>query len=273
MVIDLGKRASWEKPIAKIVHRHIPSKVLEAVRKIPAARMHHDTMLYLDGLLQAVSEEPVSWLLPKMQTALSRNFAALRAYHACKPVSLASYYEQGIVPLTRNWLVEEAFSLFGGTIPLPEIEGLVAKADLSIRMGLVWFATNPDELTDIAGHYLIMGPECMNCLWDGTDHRFHESQRRQRQRGIPTLFECAVPLADIGSDYKRELTKLLVTEYLKGISETPETEEWVIEFGFSLRRALRPEHILGHTHPAVIYDSHNHGVDYHNLTTRCQWCR
>jgi hypothetical protein len=273
MVIDLGNRASWEEAIGKIVHRYIPEKVLGLVRKIPASRMYDDTMLYLDESLQAAGEQPVEWLLPKAQRAISRNFLALRAYHACKPVSLAPYYEHGIKPLTQDWLVQEAFALFDGTISLPEIKRIVAKADLSLRKGLVWFATSPDELTDWAGHYLILGPECMSNLWHDDEQRFRESQRRQRQRGIPTLFECSVPLADIGSEWKRDLTKLLVTQYLKGLSETPETEEWAIEFGFSLRRALRPEHIQRHTHPAVIYDGHNHGVNFRNPTTRCQWCR
>jgi hypothetical protein len=55
-------------------------------------------------------------------------------------------------------------------------------------------------------------------------------------------------------------------------SDTPETEEWAIEFGFSLRRSLRPKHILGHTHPAIIYDPLNHGAKYHNAVTSCAWC-
>lgn len=273
MVIDLGNRASWEKPVAEIVQRHLPAKVMAAVRKIPAASMYDDTMKYLDEALQSAAETPLSWLLPKMQAAVSRRFRALRAYHACKPTSFESYLERGIVPLTRSWLAQEAFELFEGTIPRAEIGRRVAKADLSIRKGLVWFATNPDELTDMAGHYLILGPECMNCLWHDDGQRFQESQRRQRQRGIPTLFECAVPLVEIDREDKRNLTKLLVTQYLKGLSETSETEDWAIEFGFSLRRALRPEHIVGHSHPAVIYDAHNHGLSYRNPVTRCPYCR
>lgn len=272
MLIDLGDRASWEMEIAKVVQRHIPAEVIEAVRKIPAARMYDDTMAYLDNALLESGEGPVQWLLPKMQAAMSRSFSALRAYHACRPTSMASYHERGLVPLTREWLANEAYELFEGTISRAEIRRRVTKADLSIRKGHVWFATNPDELTEMAGHYLILGPECMNCLWHDDGERFEESQRRQRQRGIPTLFECAVPLAGIDREDKRNLTKLLVTQYLKGLSETPETEDWAIEFGFSLRRALRPEHIVGHTHPVVIYDAHNHGVSYHNPVRTCPWC-
>lgn len=59
--------------------------------------MYDDTMRYLNESLQAVDERSVEELLPKVQRALSRNFSALRAYHACKPVSLAPYYEQGII--------------------------------------------------------------------------------------------------------------------------------------------------------------------------------
>lgn len=235
--------------------------------------MYDDTMAYLEDTLLEAGEGPVSWLLPKIQGAISRSFTALRAYHACKPTSLASYHQQGLVPLTRQWLANEAYSLFEGTIALSEIRRRIAKADLSIRKGHVWFATNPDELTAMsAGHYLIYGPECMNCLWHDDDRLFHESQSRQRRRGIPTLFECAVPLVQINREDKRALTKLLVTLYLKSLSDTPETEEWAIEFGFSLRRSLRPEHILGHTHPAIIYDPLNHGAKYHNTVTSCAWC-
>ncbi|HEY9249531.1 MAG: hypothetical protein WC205_07985 [Opitutaceae bacterium] len=273
MVIDLGNRASWEKMIAQIVQRHVPVEVIEAVRKIPAARMYDDTMKYFEESLQAKGASPLFLLLPKMQGAMSRSFSALRAYHACKPTSLASYHQHGLVPLTRQWLANEAFELFEGTIPRGEISRRVTEADLSIRKGHVWFATNPDELTDMsAGHYLIYGPECMNCLWHDDARLFDESQSRQRRRGIPTLFECAVPLAQIDREDKRALTKLLVTQYLKSLSDTPETEEWAIEFGFSLRRSLRPEHILGHTHPAAIPDQKDYGRDYHNPITTCPFC-
>ena len=273
MVIDLGNRASWEKTITQIVQRHIPVKVIDAVRKIPAARMYDDTMKYLEESLQAEGASPLFLLLPKMQAAMSRSFSALRAYHACKPISLASYHQHGLVTLTRQWLADEAFALFEGTIPRAEINRRVTKADLSIRKGFVWFATNPDELTDIsAAHYLIYGPECMNCLWHDDDRLFHESQNRQRRRGIPTLFECAVPLAQMDREDKRALTKLLVTLYLKSLSETPETEEWAIEFGFSLRSGLRPEHILGHIHPTAIPDQKNYGTAYHNPITTCPFC-
>lgn len=271
-VVDLLEPASWHAVVERTVNRHVPPEVIEALRQLPAERMYDDTMKYLDEALMDASAEPVAMLLPRLQAALSRGFSAMRAFHACKPVSLDSYYQNGITPLSREWLVREAFDLFEGTIPLIEIQQSAAKADLSIRQGLIWFATDPGELTGLAGHYLVYGPESMNCLWQTDDRRFHDSQERQRRRGIPTLFECAVPLTQIGSEWKHELTKTLITRYFKGRSVTPEPDGDSGDWGFSVRKPVRPEHIVGHTHPAVIYDPLRHGINYHNPVTRCPWC-
>ena len=223
-VVDLLEPASWHAVVERAVNRHVPPEVIEALRQLPARRMYDDTMKYLDEALMDAGAEPVARLLPKLQSAFSRGFSAMRTFHACKPVSLDSYYQNGITPLNREWLVREAFDLFEGTIRLSEIQQVAGKADLRIRQGLIWFATDPDELTGLAGHYLVYGPESMNCLWQADDLRFRDSQDRQRRRGIPTLFECAVPLAQIGSVWKHELTKTLVTRYFKGRSVTPDPD-------------------------------------------------
>lgn len=272
-VIDLRQPASWHAVVERAVNRHIPPEVIEALRQMPAERMYDDTMKYLDVALGEAGAEPVQKLLPKMQSAFSRGFSSLRAFHACKPVSLDSYSQHGITPLSRQWLVQAAFDLFEGTISLGEIQRIAAKADLSIRQGLIWFATDPDELTGLAGHYLVYGPESMNCLWHDDDVRFRDSQDRQRRHGIPTLFECAVPLAQIGSAWKQELTKTLVTRYFKGRSVTPDPDGDSGDWAFSVRQLVRPEHIIAHSHPAVIYDPLRQGIAYHNPVTRCPWCR
>jgi hypothetical protein len=271
-VVDLRDPRSWHAVIEWIVHRQIPPAVIAALRQVPAAKMYDDTMKYLDGALGDAGAEPVDRLLPGLQCAVSRGFSALRAFHGCKPVSLDSYYRSGITPLTRRWLVQEAFDLFEGSIPRAELQRVAAKADLGIRRGLVWFATDPDELTGLAGHYLVYGPESMNCLWQHDPARFRESQERQRQRGVPTLFECAVPMALIGREWKHELTKTLVTRLFKGRSVTPDPDGESGDWGFSVRRPVGPEHFIGHTHPAVIYDPLRHGIDYRNPVLRCPWC-
>ena len=271
-VVDLLKPSSWHAVIERVISRHIAPEVTEALQRVPAAGMFEDTMEYLDDALMSAGQESVNEILPRLQAAVSRGFSAIRAFHACKPVSLASYYEHGIVPLTRDWLAQEAFALFEGTIPQEEINQAVARADLSIREGLVWFATDPNELTGLAGHYLIYGPESINCLWQDHERRFRESQERQRRRGIPTLFECAVPLSLIDSQWKREFTKRLLTEYFKGHSLIPDPDSSSAEFGFCVRHDVGPEHIIGHAHPVFISDPLRHGTQYHNPVSRCPWC-
>ena len=234
--------------------------------------MFDDTAKYLEEALQNADAEPLAILLPKLQTEVSRGFSTIRAFHACRPASLASYYQQGIRPLSRRWLVQEAFELFEGTIPLAEIEELVAKADLNLRDGLLWFLTDPDELVDRSGHYLLYGPESMNCVWEKDQRRFHESQERQRKRGIPTLFECVVPLTHLGHEEQCQLTKTLVTGYFRRRSTIPDPDGDSEDWGFSVRTAIRPEDIVGHTHPAVVSDPLRSYTKYHNPVTRCEWC-
>src|SRR5687767_3410198 len=93
----------------------------------------------------------------------------------------------------------------------------------------------------------------MNCLWNDTA-RFRESQERQRCRGIPTILECAVPFDLIDEEFQDPLARSLATLHFKRMSNVPESEGGLGEWGFSISEPLPPTCILGHTHPAVISD-------------------
>ena len=270
--IDSQDSASWHAVVEAAVRSRVPPSVVLALRNVPAERMYADTAQYLKEALQKANAELLESLLSKLEAAVCAGFSTVRAFHGCKPVSLDSYHQNGIRPLDPEWLVRETFDVFEGTIPVEEIQRRVAKSALNGRQGLIYFVTDPDVLTERSGYYLIYGPESLNCLWGNDPSRQLEMQHRQRKRGIPTLFECAVPLTQIGSKEKRQLTKTLVTRYFQGRSTIPEPDSDVGAWGLTVSGPIRPVDIVGHTHPAKICDPLGSRSTYHNPVTRCPWC-
>lgn len=271
-MIDLWNPPTWEIPVARVISDVVPAKVRRRLLDVPAKEMYDDTVRYLDEALAEEKCAPVQMLLPELRAGYERVFDSLRGFHACKPTSLDSYLQEGLKPLDRKWLEEEAFALFEGTIPRPDIATAAREADLDLREGKIFLEASRDVLTEFAGHYLVYGPEAMNCLWHNDEARFHESQVRQRRRGIPTIFECAVPLRMIDDDFRDPLVYTLTTLHFKRCSRIPEEEQGADEWGFSVSRPLPPTCILGHTHPAVISDPLQHGMEYESPATVCSWC-
>lgn len=271
-MIDLWSPATWEKPVAGVIREVVPLKVRRRLLDVPAKKMYDDTVRYLEEALAEEKCAPVEMLLPELRTGYERVFDSLRGFHACKPRSLDSYLREGLKPLDRKWLEDEAFALFEGTIPRADIATATKEADLDLREGKIYFEASREILTEFAGHYLVYGPEAMNCLWHTNEARFHESQARQRRRGIPTIFECAVPLQMIDEDFLDPFVRTLTTFHFKRCSRIPEEDEGVGEWGFSISRSLPPTCILGHTHPAAISDPLRHGIEYESPATVCSWC-
>jgi hypothetical protein len=271
-MLDLWRRRTWRGAVAEVVKAQFPPAVLERAREIPAEDMFADTMSFLDGALEGHRRGSFDEERRQLELAVLTEFKAIRAFHACKPVSVEPYLKKGILPLSREWLAQEAFELFDGTIPRVEIDAAIAEADLEMRLGKIFFCTNPKNLIEEAGRYLAYGPESICCIHGKNGGRFYQARERQRERGIPTMFECAVPLARMSASWRAEVASKIVTEYFREESNEADPEPTSRDFCIGIDAPLPARNILGDFHPVIIDDIHRPLEPHVNRTTKCPFC-
>ena len=276
-VIELFTPETWRAGVSEAVREFIPARAIKHLKRGAGENMFHDTLEYLAEAYNVAGDYFGDDTRARLiETVLSR-FDFFRSYHRCRPLALESYFRDGLLPLTHERLAEIAFNLFEGTIPRTEIDARSQAADLSTRLGHVYFTADRDELISHCGHYLIYGPEALCCLWRDEDDRptsrFRESQERHRTRGVPTVFECNVPVAWIPDESRSGLASTLVTQYFQLESRRPVTpKHWSRNWGYGIERDLPAKYIRHHSHPEIIPDPLCYGSRFHNPHRRCSFC-
>lgn len=275
--VELFSPQTWEVEVADVVAAIVPPRAVKHLKRVRGEDMFHDTLDYLEEAYSVAGDHLSDERRADLVDAVLARFAYFRSYHGCRPLSLESYTRDGLLPLTRPRLAELAYALFEGTVARCEIDRLSEQAKLGTREGHVYFVADGRELVARCGHYLIYGAEALCCLWRDQHERalpqFRESQERHRSRGIPTIFECDVPVAWIPPEGRRDLAHTLVTQYFQLQSRRPVMPaQWSRNWGYSIHRDLPVQFLRSHVHPATIPDPLRHFVPYRNPHTRCAWC-
>ena len=260
-----------------MARKHIPGKVLARLKATPGAKMYEDTMDYMQTAYRKSGVRYDASTKEELIEAVLGKFTLIRGYHGCRPLSLESYLCDGLVLPTRKRLAQHAYAIFEGEISLAELERRADQADLTTRLGKIHFCADVDELIEECGHYLIYGPEAMNCLWEPGEpefqRRFQESQERSRSKGIPTVLVCDVPVDWMEDCFRIELGRTLLTWHLQLASDAPtRPEDWDRNWAYAITRDLPAGNIKSHFHPERIPDPLRIPVVYCPPETRCAWC-
>lgn len=276
--IELFRPSTWRDSVGEAVDSFVPKRVVSELKRMPGEDMFQDTLEYLENAYRSAGRSFGQEERAQMEHAVLCRFDLFRSYHGCRPLVFDSYFCDGLLPLTRERLTAIAFDLFEGSVPRVEIEILSRRSNLDLRLGHIFFTADQDELIQHCGHYLIYGPEALCCLWrddhDRATPRFRESQERHRQRGVPTVFTCDVPIQLIPAEGLRDLVHTLVTNYFRLESLRPmPPNEWGRNWGYSINERLPAEYLRTHVHPAVIPDPLRGYSRYRNPQNRCPWCQ
>jgi hypothetical protein len=184
-------------------------------------------------------------------------FSEVRVFHACRPVTLSSYYERGLMPLDLGEMSRIARALFLEVDPsLKEehLQDVVDKLQPDGRDGRLYAALDDRFLIRRCGHYLIYGSEFLYCVANqlsgvtGVDYTSW-----LKQRGRPTMIVASIPISELSGSKLRELAGAMCHEVAFDASyERAETS--LVDFGFSRCIGIPSNHIRDHYHPAVILD-------------------
>lgn len=144
-----------------------------------------------------------------------KDFTHIRAYHACRPLSLDKYLSEGIRPMSHAELFQEAaIRLKGRYNSNEELETAFHSActldgDLpGQEPSVVFLGVSKEELLGESGHYLIYGSE----LLQGTAVRLapnvyyaDEFRNTLKRSGRPTLFACDIPIEEIDKAFLQSI--------------------------------------------------------------------
>ena len=86
-----------------------------------------------------------------------RAYTHIRAYHACRPLSIQEYLDKGIVPYTKSTAIKDIIDRLGAKRYEEQIKENFNEmwVDSEVSQRKVWLALNKDTLLEDAGHYLI----------------------------------------------------------------------------------------------------------------------
>lgn len=262
----------------RILRKRFPTPVHLYLSEFPADEMFEDTLSFLE---EACSESGVVFhqpLLDQIQEDVCRELPFMIAFHGCRPANLDPYFKKGILPLSREGLAQMAHARFGGRLPLEELQRRAAGANLNTRLGYIYFSAEHEDFLLHCGHYMIYGPEALNCLWNPIINErekalFRECQERSRHFGVPTIFKCELPLALIDRPFLDCVVKRLMTDFFRCRSAVKPSESSSKNFGIRMSELLPAKHILSHWHPEEIRDPLRHGITYRPPVMACSHCR
>lgn len=117
---------------------------------------------------------------------LIENYTHLRGYHGCRPASVESYYQNGIIPIEKEFAKQEVIlRLCNEQVSVNKVLSTfeTSWSTLTPLDKSVWLTFSQKELINFCGHYLIYGSEF---IYGIAAQLF--CQHNLKKVGTPTIF-------------------------------------------------------------------------------------
>ena len=218
------------------------SEYWEWMSSIVCVRTHReyfvaDNLSWLDEAIKEARHLSDVDILSILVDRLPLRYPFIRAFHGCRPDSIESYREHGLLPADPHKLQEIARQMFGDTERINHTFQKMSSYGKQ-SAGKVYFCLEMDELVERCGHYLLYGSEYLLCIADGVQ------RDALRRRGRATIVECNVPTHDIPKVYLECLAGEILREiFEKYADRTYRTQ--IIGFGFHITSRLGADNIVG----------------------------
>ena len=197
--------------------------------------------------------------------------AALRVYHACRPLDAGVFHRDGLRVNDPEALAEEFRQIVGSSEALawmrPELEALLAENEHKDRdTGRLYVCADDRLYAKDSGHYLLYGSEWVQVVLG------FEGRPVLLERGAPTIVEIDLPLNVVHSSDRDAFARKLLHEWSRQVVED-DGRSPNLDFTFRLRRGVPAAWVVGHTHPVRICDPFELRRVRVNRFTDCPACR
>ena len=210
------------------------------------------TQEWLTDLLGKARGDPIA----EISSEISKRWQSIKVYHACCPEQTKSYYQYGIKRKTIRELEKyalEFYSEFHKTKNVENIVGSMRKLYTQLDEK-VFVSIDRKHIKKYCAHYLLYGSEfiLLYGILLGTQFDCQDEilMYIKQNVGMPTIFQCNLPIAILPEDVLYELSAILLAEtyrWLRDNRYSPPSRR----FGFGIRKTISPAWILEHEHPTI----------------------
>jgi len=263
-IFEWTKRPEWLEETAHYARDILTDDILENLRERQIADFWSDDLSWF----------PISEPEVPLADAFLNHYAYVRAFHACRPVDIGSYFRSGLLGQNADVIASDFRRIYFDIDSNLLTRALDEMSDRgSSEEGKTYFHCDREQLIKECGHYLIQGSEylmslaaCL-CRYSGLaeDYRL-----RLRDAGIPTVFDVKIPVSYIPKPQLLAMMRVIISEWAYWrCSKTGGGEN---ELALILHRNLEPKFISAHSHPARIPDPHSQYRPFVNSETSCEYC-
>jgi hypothetical protein len=200
-------------------------------------------------------------VLEDLVDKFSKDYTHIKVYHACRPVDIKTYYNNGLLIANYNCLSSEQLpSIFKSLgIQVPS-EVLKREADKlgDLHNSYAFVVLDDRFILEYAGHYLIYGSEYLSAIVVGLQKEIVGLSKHDLKKiGIPTMFEIQMPIRYASYSDLCQLVRVVNNSIFE------DELFYDLDFTFQLNQALKSEYFVGHYHPNKIRDPLYGYTSYH----------
>ena len=240
-ILDLANSRTWKGKVSIIVDELFPEEVKREILSLDPKRLFYDTFEYaINAFSYSGETAQFDEINNRLEQLFAGQFTHWRAYHACRPRSLNSYQANGIIPLTRDFVISEAIALLKGHAPEERIRSVAAKIDLNTREENICLFTDPDSPAKRnQNHYLRCGSEVMQLITAS----IAPHQGILARQGTPTIIQCKIPLHDIHREFALEGYREMVTRFFQHKISRGKMNIKILDHCLRTSKRIPPENI------------------------------
>ena len=254
MTLDWIELCQWRRPFVADSAEYLGADFLNKYISAGSPRIYEDNLSSYTDLFAREHGDP----LIAISLRTRKRFAFVRAYHACAPTDIDSYYTHGVLPLDAYSIHDEIRRVFlNGDYPglTPDIvEQAIRETTSDQRHGRLFLALDGRILFH-CGHYMRYGSEYRIAIAATLTRLMGDQDYRLafRDKGKPTIFVCDIPSnALCEMDWDALIVKMIIVSIESRID--PKYEHRPLDFTIEMGCKVERGWIVSHSHPTTVRD-------------------
>lgn len=260
--LDWRKRCSWLNSIRFYAHDLLTEKTRESLQR-ERPKCWADKPVWLP-------DHEV--LVPAFCERMSRYYTHVKAFHGCRPESLALYYSHGLLGQDSKRIASKFREIFAD-VSTAEIDRAIEQSQSGGEPGKIFLTADDGKMINGFGHYVIHGSEYLLGLATKLtrSNPYEDYRQRLRTVGVPTVLEVDIPVSYLTHHQKLSLARTILAAW--GQLQTRRALSLGSAPCYVINQNIPPECIKGHYHPTQIHDAHSaSGELYINCKSACDMC-
>lgn len=263
-VLDWRRKQSWLRAIPKYASDLLTANVRE----------------HLAATRPMCWEDDLSWLpdpsiVYEFSGRISEFYTHAKAFHGCRPLSVASYYTHGILGQRSDQIIATFREVFSD-LDRQDLDTAIAIMENREQTegGKIWFVGDDKLLIQECGHYMIQGSEYLMALAASlyrTGSGNEDHRMRLRKFGTPTILEVDIPFNYIPSEQVVSIAKMILSAWGQSAAKKY-TGFGTDDPSYVIHRNIEPSDIKAHYHPNIIADPHRGHQPYMVKNPICDVC-